>query len=125
MMYKFEHRNLAWVVCVNVVVFMQTALAVFEPTGKLVKDGMERGSDTYIVGDEEIVLSRESHRIFINAVVGDAAAQCEFAKILNPSIEPDDATPRVAAEAFAWAMKSAAQGYADGENYVGMSYKSG
>ena len=35
MMYKFEHRNLAWVVCMNVVVFMQTALAAFEPTGKL------------------------------------------------------------------------------------------
>lgn len=33
--------------------------------------------------------------------------------------------PRVAAEAFAWAMKSAAQCYADGENYVGMSYKEG
>ena len=92
LMYKFEHRNLAWVVCMNVVVFMQTALSAFEPKGKLAKDGMERGSATYIVGDEEIVLSRENHRIYKNAVVGDAAAQCEFAKILSPSIEPDDAT---------------------------------
>ncbi len=125
MMYKFGHRNFAWVVCMNVVVFMQTALAAFEPTGKLVKDGMERGSAKYIVGNEKIALSRENYRIYKNAVVGDAAAQCEFAKILNPSIEPDDATPRVAAEAFAWAMKSANQGYADGENYVGMSYKEG
>ena len=27
----------------NVVVFMQTALAAFEPTGKLVKDGVGEG----------------------------------------------------------------------------------
>lgn len=125
MMHRSEHYKLAWLVCVNMAVFMQTALAAFEPTGKLAKDGMERGSATYIVGSEQIVLSRENRRIYKNAVAGDAAAQCEFAKILNPSIEPDDATPRVAAEAFAWAMKSAAQGYADGENYVGMSYKEG
>ena len=113
------------IVCLSIIVFMQTALAAFEPTGKLATGGMERGSAKYIVDDEKVVLSRENYRIYKDAVVGDAAAQCEFAKILNPSIEPDDATPRVAAEAFAWAMKSAAQGYADGENCVGMSYKEG
>ena len=120
MQYKF-----AWIVCLNTIAFMQTAFAAAEPIGRFLPGEARVGGGVYIVGSEKIVLSRENHRIYKKAVVGDAAAQCEFAKILNPSIEPDDATPRVAAEAFAWAMRSAAQGYADGENYVGMSYKEG
>lgn len=120
MQYKF-----VWIVCLTIVVFIETALATIEPMGELAKDGMERGGGVYIVGNEKIVLSREDHRIYINAVAGDAVAQCEFAKVLNPSIEKGDASPRVATEAVAWAMRAAKQGNADGENYVGMSYKEG
>ena len=116
MQYKF-----VWIVCLTIVVFIETALATIEPMGELAKDGMERGGGVYIVGNEKIVLSREDHRIYINAVAGDAVAQCEFAKVLNPSIEKGDASPRVATEAVAWAMRAAKQGNADGENYVGMS----
>lgn len=63
-------------------VFEQAVAAALEPTGRFEKDETERGGGTYFVGWEKILLSREDHRIYINAVAGDAVAQCEFAKIL-------------------------------------------
>lgn len=104
---------------------LQIAFAAFEPTGKLVNDETAYAGDTYIVGSHKIVLSRENLRVYRNAIAGDAVAQYEFAKVLNSPVKNGDASPRVAAEAVAWAMRSAEQGNADGENYVGMCYKEG
>ena len=51
--------------------------------------------------------------------------QYEFEKILKPEPHCRNAMPRVAAEAFAWAMRAAVQGNADGEKYVGLGYSDG
>lgn len=109
----------------TLIIHMQTAFAAFEPTGKFLKRETGRVEAIYIVGNEKIVLSQDAQGVYKNAVAGDAGAQYEFAKVLNSSAGKAHATPRVASEAVAWAMQSAKQGNADGENYVGLSYKNG
>lgn len=118
-------RLIAFVMALASVSYLQTAFAAYEPTGRFVPDAAGRGGGTYIVGSHKIILSRENLRVYKNAVAGDAAAQYEFAKVLNSPLEKDDVSLRVAAEAVAWAMRSAEQDNADGENYVGMCYKEG
>ena len=102
----------------------QSALAAIAPVGKLIPD-TDGHSGKYVIGGNEIALSREDVRTYQKALRGDSAAQYEFAKALNPAPHSRDAMPRVAEEAFAWAMRSAAQGDAGGENYVGIAYKQG
>jgi len=106
------------------IVCMQSAFAAIDPVGKLIP-GTDGHSGKYLIGGNEIALSRDDVRIYKKAVRGDASAQYEFAKVLTPGLHSRDAMPCVAEEAFAWAMRSAVQGDAGGENYVGMAYKEG
>ena len=100
------------------------AVAATEPIGKFVPSDMGC-VDMYVVGETEIALSHEAVWAYKKAARGDAAAQYEFAKVLNSAAHSLGGSPRVACEAFAWAMRSAVQEDSGGENYVGMAYKEG
>ena len=98
----------------------------FMPKGKFTQAGqMETGCGVYIIGEERIMLSTNDVYTFEKAKSGDSSAQYEFAKVLNPLVGRRESTMSTAAEAFAWAMRSALQCNADGENFVGLCYRYG
>ena len=74
------------------------------------------------VGEFAIKMSPEEAKCYERALGGDATAQYELAKLIDPDFK---ASNDRAVEAFKWAMKSAQQGNADGENYVGCCYIGG
>ena len=94
------------------------------PKGKLIHDDLDW---LYTVGEERVLLSRKEIAILKNAESGNVTSQYEFAEVLNPQVGEGDKTvsPRIATEAFAWAMCSARRGYAGGENFVGLCYTFG
>lgn len=105
---------------------MQATLAAFKPIGIFKEhDSGGTGAGVYAIGANEVLLSIEEARIYRRAKNGDAVAQYEFAKLLNPTPHSSTIASQVAAEAFSWAMRSALHGDADGKNYVGVAYKNG
>lgn len=131
---KCPHSKLAHKIAVAAVIlgilmavhYVFATMENFEPTGVFRKNTPGSAKvEVYAIGRHEIVLSRENARIYDMARLGDAAAQYEFAKVLNPAPHCRDAMPGVAKEAFAWAMRAALKGDAGGENFVGMAYKEG
>lgn len=74
------------------------------------------------VGAFTIKMSAEEVKCYEKALGGDAGAQYKLAKLLDPDFK---ASNDRAVEAFKWAMKSAQQGNADGENFVGCCYIGG
>lgn len=95
------------------------------PKGRLVDAGSDDAGAVYAIGEEKIALSPAEDSMFKRAEAGDSAAQYEFAKKLNSWLGFREVSVQVAAEAFAWALRSAEQGNADGENYVGLCYRHG
>ena len=88
----------------------------------------EDGSSTlseYRIGNRKVALTLKDQQTLKKAQQGDAQAQCEFAMTLRTRAEKAIDASRLFADAFAWAMKSAKQGCADGENFVGWCYENG
>ena len=111
-------------ICLCPFVGVYVTVAATEPIGKFMPSDKDRG-DVYVIGGNEIALSHDAARVYKKAARGDAAAQYEFAKVLNSAAHSLGGSLRVACEAFAWAMRSAVQEDPGGENYVGMAYKEG
>ena len=85
----------------------------------------ERTLSEYCIGNEKVALTLKDQQTLKKAQQGDARAQCEFAMTLRTRAEKAIDASRLFADAFAWAMKSAKQGCADGENFVGWCYENG
>lgn len=74
------------------------------------------------VGGITVNFTSEEEKCFEKAKAGDADAQYRLARILSCTDSASEARLR---EAFNWGERSAAQGNADGENFVGWCYING
>ena len=119
-----KNRMIELRICLMAMVLMPLML-IAVPTNKRWSAEAERTLSEYCIGNEKVALTLKDQQTLKKAQQGDAQAQCEFAMTLRTRAEKAIDASRLFADAFAWAMKSAKQGCADGENFVGWCYENG